>query len=105
MKRTLVDITSDYLYFNGPNPWISLDGATWISYDYQIEKPSENSWCVFSKQFEIPGEVIAASIEITADNAYRLFVNGGFIGEERARYNFLISNSLWEKMLYLFWHK
>jgi len=66
----------------GALPWIELEGATWITYNYEAYAPSDNSWYIYEKTFDIPGRVVSASMIITADNAYMLHVNGRLVGKD-----------------------
>ena len=75
--QPVVDVESTSYYAElGALPWIEIEGATWITYDYEVSEPSDNSWYIYTKTFDIPGEVVEASMTITADNAYMLHVNG-----------------------------
>jgi hypothetical protein len=80
--QSVIDVSTTYYAELGALPWIEIEGATWISYNYEAFAPSDNSWYVFKKSFEIPGEVVSASMCITADNAYVLHVNGKLVGRD-----------------------
>ena len=75
-------IPTDYYEQFGTPAWIPLGDAFWITYDYEVNAPSDNSWYIYTKAFDIPGEVVSASISITADNAYMLHVNGRLVGRD-----------------------
>jgi hypothetical protein len=66
--------------------WPTIEGAAWISSSYHAEDPVEDSWRQFLRIGYIPGRVVSASINITADNAYRLFVNGKLVGSDGTVY-------------------
>jgi hypothetical protein len=66
--------------------WPTIEGAAWISSSYNVEDPAEDSWRQFLRIGYIPGRVVSASINITADNAYRLFVNGKLVGSDGTVY-------------------
>ena len=77
-----VDVPTQYIAEFGWSSSVQIEGATWITYDYQVNAPSDNSWYIYAKTFDIPGEVVSASIVITADNAYALHVNGRLVGTD-----------------------
>jgi hypothetical protein len=60
--------------------WPTIEGAAWISTSYYVEDPVSESWRQFKRTFCIPGHVVSASINITADDAYQLYVNGKLVG-------------------------
>ena len=80
--QTVIDVASTDYSDLGALPWIEIEGATWITYDFEVFAPSDNSWYVYKKSFEIPGEVGSATMYITADNAYMLHVNGRLVGRD-----------------------
>jgi hypothetical protein len=81
--QDVIDVvpTEYYAQFGTP-AWIPIGDARWITYDYEVNAPSDNSWYIYTKTFDIPGEVVSASISITADNAYMLHVNGRLVGRD-----------------------
>jgi hypothetical protein len=62
--------------------WPAIGGAVWISSNYTVEDPAVDSWRAFLRMFYVPGSVVSASINITTDNAYILYVNGELIGSD-----------------------
>jgi hypothetical protein len=80
--QPVVDVSTTYYADFGALPWVEIEGAVWISYDFEAFAPSDNSWYVYKKSFEIPGEVVSASMFITVDNAYMLHVNGRLVGRD-----------------------
>ena len=81
--QPVVDVESTSYYAElGALPWIEIEGATWITYDYEVSEPSDNSWYIYTKTFDIPGKIVEASMTITADNAYMLHVNGRLVGRD-----------------------
>jgi hypothetical protein len=66
--------------------WPTIEGAAWISTSYYVEDPVSDSWRQFQRTFCIPGRVVSASINITADNAYELYVNGKLVGSDGVVY-------------------
>jgi hypothetical protein len=81
--QPVIDVDTSYYSELGALPWIEIEGATWITYDYEVSAPSDNSWYIYKKTFDIPGEVVEATMTITADNAYMLHVNGRANGNGR----------------------
>ena len=78
-----VDVIPDSYYADlGAMPWTEVEGAVWITYNFEVSAPSENSWYVYEKSFDIPGEVVGASMLIAADNAYMIHVNGRLVGRD-----------------------
>ena len=78
-----VDVIPDSYYADlGALPWTGVEGAAWITYNFEVSAPSENCWYVYEKSFDIPGEVVGASMVITADNAYMIHVNGRLVGRD-----------------------
>jgi hypothetical protein len=75
-------VPTEYYEQFGTPAWIPIGDAFWITYDYEVSAPSDNSWYIYTKTFDIPGEVVSASISITADNAYMLHVNGRLVGRD-----------------------
>ncbi|UCG94963.1 MAG: DUF4842 domain-containing protein [archaeon] len=71
-----------------PN-WNDVDGATWIWRTYytdvvwEYDNVPADGW-YFMKTFDVPGEPVSGQININADNAYKLYLNGDFVGEEGA---------------------
>lgn len=80
--QPVIDVASTDYADLGALPWIEIEGATWITYDFEVFAPSDNSWYVYKKSFEIPGKVVSATMYITADNAYMLHVNGRLVGRD-----------------------
>lgn len=74
-----------------PN-WPSISGATWIWTRYLVDPYEEyhtlppEGYRTFRKTFTIPDGAfdISGSINIGADNAYRLYINGAFLGADGA---------------------
>lgn len=66
--------------------WPTIEGAAWISSSYHVEEPEEDSWRKFTRIFCIPGCVVSASMNISGDNAYKLYVNGKLVGSDGTVY-------------------
>jgi hypothetical protein len=64
--------------------WPSIPGATWIWRSYKITSWEEHGPVIFRKGFTLPENAfdITGSIQITADNAYELYLNGRLIGRD-----------------------
>ena len=79
----VVDIYSSSYYADlGSIPWIEIEGATWVTWDCMVEDPTENSWYIYKKTFDIPGTVVSAMMSITADNAYMAHLNGKLVSRD-----------------------
>jgi len=67
--------------------WNDIAGATWIwrteytDIVWEYDNVPEGGW-YFKKEFTIPGEPVSGEIVINTDNAYRLSLNGVYVGGE-----------------------
>lgn len=63
----------------------SLQSAKWIWPSPEVWYDIKNAFAMFRKSFELPSKPKCAKIHITADQCYRLYVNGKFVcsGPER----------------------
>ena len=62
-----------------------LDRAAWIWWDkdtHAIAEPYQFSVFSFTKEFNLEGEAKKATLHITAENSYKLSLNGKFVGED-----------------------
>ena len=84
--QPVIDIPMEYYTDFGSMPWVEIEGASWITYDYFVDNPTDDSWYIYKKTFDIPGNVVEATMSITADNAYMLHVNGRLIGRDGNTY-------------------
>jgi hypothetical protein len=65
--------------------WLSVPGAHWIYKTQNVTEDEANlgtEVITFTDSFELPSSasVITATLQITADNAFRVWLNGEFIG-------------------------
>jgi len=65
--------------------WPSIDGATWIWRTYQVTPEEAQNGVrpvTFRRTFSLPAGAAGASgsLQVTADNAYRAYLNGSYIG-------------------------
>ena len=60
----------------------SLDGATWIWSVYKVSSYDEYGPINFTRTIDLPSNAqnIQASIQIGADNAFELYINGNYVG-------------------------
>lgn len=75
--------------------WPTIEDAAWISSNYTVEDAENESWRSFIRIFCIPGGVVSASINITADNAYELYVNGKLVGSDGIVYGYVDDPQSW----------
>ncbi len=61
-----------------PSEW----RAQWIWYPGANAKPEQGVKFYFRKSFQIPEEVKTATLWITADDAYNIYINGRLIGQD-----------------------
>lgn len=59
----------------------TMDGANWIWYDDGEAPLAPEGHRYFRTDFDIDSEVVAVELAITADDEYRLYVDGEFTGE------------------------
>ena len=64
--------------------WPSIAGANWIWAYEKMDSSSKFGPYVFRKSFNLPADAvnINGTLKITTDNAYKLYVNGAFIGQD-----------------------
>ena len=90
METVVSDTTNTY---DGSNPavatfvhssWPSIPGATWIWTCFLVDAESKFGPYTFKKTFSIPNDAhsIGGSIMITADNAYKVYLNGVLLGSD-----------------------
>jgi hypothetical protein len=63
--------------------WPTITGASWISNSYYIEEPiAASTWRWFNHEFTVPGYPLSGTIEVTADNAEDVYLNGILVGSD-----------------------
>lgn len=64
--------------------WPSISGANWIWAYYKTDTAAKWGPFVFKRNFNLPADAtnIHGTLKITADNAYKLYVNNGFVGQD-----------------------
>jgi PKD repeat protein len=76
-----------------PNWWPGLTGynfgypnnaAQWIWESYYTVDPVGGDTVHFERSFDIPGTPIGATIYITCDNSYEVYINGNLLGSDDA---------------------
>lgn len=60
----------------------SIPGATWIWDSYHVEDPEVDTYRTFIQEFEVVGEPTTATLDIAADNSYKVWVNGSLVAED-----------------------
>lgn len=68
--------------------WATMPEAKWISTSYYTESPGEDTWRLFSHDFEKSADegYCCALIHILSDNGYRITLNGTPVGERGTVY-------------------
>ena len=67
----------------------AFSGAQWIWKTYQVEHPQEGDSAVFTLSFSLPADAGSSELLVSADDYYRISVNGTEIASEFSEGNFL----------------
>lgn len=81
--------------------WPSIAGAQWISSALYVENPPPNSWRLFTRNFSVPSNAVnlSGTLQITADNAEEVELNGTPVGTDGEVYGPFIDNHEWATIL------
>lgn len=77
-------------YKNHPLWTAVIPGATWIWKSFFVGQPETEATHIFSKNFDVGGEVDLATLKIAADNSYTVWINNIQIGEDLGKLNFTL---------------
>ena len=69
----------------------SIPGATWIWNTFAVEHPTTTEVYTFKNTFEWHGDVATATLDIAADNEYRVWLNGVLVGSDNGGDNFSLA--------------
>jgi len=65
-----------------------ISGATWIWNSYYVAEPRIGEVHNFTKTVTIPGAVLSATLDVAADNTYKVWINGLLVADVTDANNF-----------------
>ncbi len=68
--------------------WTSITGAEWIWKTEYVENPTQEEIYGFKKEFDVHGTVSSATLQMAADNSYKVWVNECLVGEDDGEHNY-----------------
>jgi hypothetical protein len=72
--------------------WTKTIPGTWVWNSFFVQDPNQTEKVTFLLQTNLPQEIASSTLEIAADDYYKVFVNGQEIGSEFGENNFLTDN-------------
>jgi len=65
-----------------------INDANWIWRTYNVENPTQDETYVFKKSFDIVGVPASATLKISTDNSYKVWINDTPVGEDTTEFNY-----------------
>jgi len=79
IATTLSNWANAVLTWAGHENWTAnIPGANWIWKTEEVENPEENETYYFKKNFDVYGSASSATLQVAADNSYKVWINDCF---------------------------
>lgn len=83
-------------YDDHPSWTAAILDAIWIWDTFQVQNPTQDETKTFTKTFDVDFEVDSAVLEVAADNSYKVWINGEFVGEDNTEFNYKAPTDIYD---------